>query len=187
MATDSNNLCQFKNCDKKYVERCEYCDKKYCKAHINPSLILSLNQIINEPNEARRNLLHDEYDKEDVHPCPAYTQNFWKSWYTDKNFSSNVAKSETKSQKAQEDLDLKNNSDNKAQDRDKTIQIQKNSKIKISFFKKRAHDNLVEDKTVRDKKVTTKIEEKEAKTEEKPPQKKGFFGNIKDSLGVEEN
>ena len=182
MAIDSNNLCQFKNCDKKYIERCEYCDKKYCKSHISPSLILSLNQIINEPNEAKRNVLRDEYDKEDVHPCPAYTQNFWKDWYTDKNSSSNAIKLESNGKKEREDSDITDKSDNSTRNNDsKTVSTQNNSKIKISLFKKNAHNA-----SVKDNKPTQKIEE-EVKTDGKSSKKKGFLGNIKDSLVMDED
>lgn len=182
MAVDSNNLCQFKNCDKKYVERCKYCDKKYCKSHINPSLILSLNQIINEPEEAKRNMLRDEYDKEDVHLCPAYTQNFWRDWYTNKNFSTDALTLGLKSKREREDFNTIDKLDNRARNDDSKIApVQNKYKVKIPLFKKNAQNTIVEDE-----KPAQKIEN-EVKTGEKSAKKKGFFENIKDSLGMEED
>lgn len=76
------NVCSANGCNKKAVNICRYCMKRYCQAHSEALMVSTLDQIamLSQYDGEKRIKLEKDWNKEGGHPCVQYTAE-WNSWY----------------------------------------------------------------------------------------------------------
>lgn len=79
------NICSANGCNKRAVNICRYCMKRYCQTHSEALMISTLAQInmLNQYDAEKRIKLEEDWNKEGGHPCPLYTAD-WNTWYDKK-------------------------------------------------------------------------------------------------------
>jgi hypothetical protein len=82
------NTCSANGCNKKAVNICRYCMKRYCQAHSEALMISTLAQMnmLNQYDAEKRIKLEEDWNKEGGHPCHLYTAN-WNTWYDKKKMA----------------------------------------------------------------------------------------------------
>ena len=72
----ATNECQSHSCKEKGTEKCEYCNKFFCKHHALPVISTSfsfIQALHSEDDYEKWKKYNDDWKRQDGHPCPAYT------------------------------------------------------------------------------------------------------------------
>ena len=79
------NVCSANGCNKKAVNICRYCMKRYCQVHSEALMVSTLAQIntLSQYDGEKRIKLEKDWKKEVGHPCSKYTAE-WNDWYDKK-------------------------------------------------------------------------------------------------------
>ncbi|OJT94737.1 hypothetical protein Micr_00767 [Candidatus Micrarchaeum sp.] len=76
------SVCSANGCNKKAINICRYCMKRYCQIHSEALMVSTLEQInmLNQYDGKKRIKLEKDWNKEGGHPCMQYTAE-WNNWY----------------------------------------------------------------------------------------------------------
>lgn len=76
---DEKKSCSQHECNDTAIGKCPHCERWFCKKHLEAKLVVSF-ESIKYPQKDRElgAILEREWRREDAHPCPAYSYEWWK-------------------------------------------------------------------------------------------------------------